>query len=458
MTNTVATAEERQSPSLRSDFVWTFFGNAIYAAGQFATLVVLAKLLPPEMVGRYALGLAIVYPVMMFTNLQLRAVMTSGRRQDISFGNYLGLRLLTTLLAFPIVFAITRILGYDRALTAAVLMVGLAYSIETISDIYWARLQLQDRMSAISKSMMARAVLTVLLLAAATFASRTLLLGILGIAVARLIVLFGYDTRPSVQGLQGREEGFVRREALGPSFDFGLQRELLYLSFPLGIVILLVCLNSSIPNFFIEHAVGEKGVGIFAALGFVLSVGNMAVVSLGQSAFTRLARAHAAGDRRAFSSLLLKLVAFGAVVGAGGILLSKLVGREILTILFRPEYGERAGLLPWIMAAGGVLFMAQFIGFGMTAAGLYKSQVVLNAAANLSLLASCYWLVPRQGLLGAVLGMLISAAVQLVGSVIVLVAGMRKRSVQSRKHAEESDVINMTPVFSEGSSRFNVGD
>jgi hypothetical protein len=57
-----------------------------------------------------------------------------------------------------------------------------------------------------------------------------------------------------------------------------------------------------------------------------------------------------------------------------------------------------------------------------------------------------------------VLGMLISAAVQLVGSVIVLVAGMRKRSVQSRKHAEQSGVINMTPVFSEGSSRFNVGD
>ena len=100
MTNTVAKVQEQQRPSLRSDFVWTFFGNAVYAAGQFATLVVLAKLLPPEMVGRYALGLAVVYPVMMFTNLQLRAVMTSGRRQDISFGNYLGLRLTMTLLAF----------------------------------------------------------------------------------------------------------------------------------------------------------------------------------------------------------------------------------------------------------------------------------------------------------------------------------------------------------------------
>jgi len=106
---------------------------------------------------------------------------------------------------------------------------------------------------------------------------------------------------------------------------------------------------------------------------------------------------------------------------------SKLAGREILTILFRPEYAERADLLPWIMAAGGVLFMAQFLGFGMTAAGYYNSQVILNILANLSLFAACYWLVARQGLLGAIFAMLIAAIVQLTGSALVLVIGMRMR-------------------------------
>ena len=106
-------------------------------------------------------------------------------------------------------------------------------------------------------------------------------------------------------------------------------------------------------------------------------------------------------------------------------IISKLAGREILTILFRPEYAERADLLPWIMAAGSVLFMAQFLGFGMTAAGYYNSQVVLNILANLSLLAACYWLVARRGLLGAFLAMLIAAIVQLAGSVVILVIGLR---------------------------------
>jgi O-antigen/teichoic acid export membrane protein len=195
-------------------------------------------------------------------------------------------------------------------------------------------------------------------------------------------------------------------------------------------------LNASIPNFFIKSALGERDVGIFAALGFLVSVGNMAVVSLGQSAYTRLAKWYTTGNLALFSSLLGKLLAFGAAIGALGMIISELAGREILTILFRPEYAQRADLLPWLMAAGGVLFMAQFLGFGMTAANFYHSQVVLNILANLSLFAACYWLVARQGLLGAIFAMLIAATVQLVGSVVILARGVRSQTLLRAERME----------------------
>jgi O-antigen/teichoic acid export membrane protein len=416
-------SEERKRPTLAADFSWTFVGNAIYAGGQFAVLMLLAKLVQPEMVGQYALGLALVYPVMMFTNLQLRAVMTSDTQQKVGFGHYLGLRMMSTSLALVAVFTITRILRYDWKLTAVVLMVGVAYGVETISDVYYARLQLNDRTAEISKSLIARALLSVLVLAIATYASRNVLWGIAGVAVARAIILFGYDMCERTHGLAAPFKWSSRSDLLAPRFNWGVQRKLAWVSLPLGIVVLLGCLNSSIPNFFIKSALGERDVGIFAAIGFAVSVGNMAVVSLGQSAFTRLARSYAAENYRAFGSLLGKLLAFGAILGVCGMVTSKLAGRQILTILFRPEYAQRADLLPWVMAAGGVLFMAQFLGFGMTAANFYKSQVVLNVAANLSLFISCYWLVARYGLLGAILAMLIAAVVQLAASILVLLGG-----------------------------------
>lgn len=450
--------QQGKRPSLTSDFSWTFIGNAIYAGGQFATLMLLAKLVRPELVGQYALGLAVVYPVMMFTNLQLRAVMSSGSRQNIHFGNYLSLRLLTTSLALVIVFAVTQILRYDWELTTVVLMVGLAYGVETLSDVYYARLQLHDRMAEISKSMMARALLSVLGLAVATFVTRNLLLGVAAIFLARLIVFFGYDIRERTHALSGQSKWFSPNAVLAPRFDPRPIRELLWVSFPLGLVVLLGCLNSSIPAFFIKHALGERDVGIFAAIGFMVSVGNMAVVSLGQSAFTRLARSCAAGDLRAFSSLLGKLLFFGAGIGASGMVISKLAGREILTLMFRPEYAERADLLTWIMAAGGVLFMAQFLGFGLTAANFYHSQVVLNVVANVCLMAACYGLIERRGLLGAILAMLIAAIVQFAGSLTVLLFGLRKHVCLSAKTIAKPNVLGAISVSTERSPALNGGD
>jgi O-antigen/teichoic acid export membrane protein len=455
----IAPAVDRgERPSLTSNFCWTLVGNAVYAGGQFVTLILLAKLLRPQLVGQYALSLAVVYPVMMLTSLQLRSVFTSGSRQQIHFSNYLYLRVLTTSLALLMIFAVTKILGYGRELTAVILLVGLAYAIETFSDVYYARLQRQDRMAEISKSMIARALLSVLGLAGATYLTRSLLWGIASIVLARGIVLIAYDVRVGTQGLSGQPKRSSRNEGLALPFDPKALLELFWVSLPLGVVALLGCLNSSIPNFFIMRALGEREVGIFAAIGFMVSVGNMAVVSLGQAAFTRLTRSWVAGDFGAFHLLLGALLACGAAIGVGGMIVSKFAGREILSFFFRPEYAEWAGLLPWIMVAGGVLFMAQFLGFGLTAASFYRSQVVLNVVANLCLLAACYWLVQRRGLLGAILAMLIGAIVQFAGSVIVLSIGMPRRTNRAEERVEQPDPVRVAPVPAEQSSTLNAGD
>jgi O-antigen/teichoic acid export membrane protein len=249
-------------------------------------------------------------------------------------------------------------------------------------------------------------------------------------------VLFGYDTRERTHILRAQTKWYLLNRELAPRFDANQQRELLWRSLPLGIVVLLTTLNSSIPSFFIKHGIGERDLGIFSALGLTISVGNMAVVSLGQSAFTRLSRAYAGGNLTAFGSLLVVLLTCGAGLGVCGMLISKFAGREILTLLFRPEYAERADLLPWIMAAGAVLFMAQFLGFGMTAAGFYHSQVYLNILANISLVAACHWLVAGKGLLGAILAMLIAAVVQLVASAVILAAAMRTKTNMQREMFE----------------------
>ncbi len=115
-------------------------------------------------------------------------------------------------------------------------------------------------------------------------------------------------------------------------------------------------------------------------------------------------------------------------MGICGMIVSKIAGREILTILFRPEYAEQADLLPWIMVAGGMGYMAQFLGIGMTAARNYKPQIALLILVSLSLSVASYLLVARQGLLGAIFAMSIGSFVQVAGGAVILFTGLRRRS------------------------------
>ncbi len=431
----LAAVQERQTASLGMNFTWTFVGNAVYSGGQWSTLVLLAKLTRPELVGQYALGLAIVLPVLMFTSLQLRSVVTTDVREQIHFGDYLGFRLLSTGLALMIIFAIALKSGYRWQLRVVILMVGLAQAIEVISDIYYARLQLKERLDRVSKSMITRTVLSALGLSFGVYFGHSLLWGIAGVVLARAIVLWGYDIRARTHDLDAQSEGSSRDDVLKPRWNLRVQRELLLLGLPLGIITVLVSLSSTIPRYFIEHALGERALGIFSATAFMFAAGFMAIVSLGQSAFTRLASSYAAGNLAEFRSVLGKLLAIGATFGICGIIVARVSGREILTILFRPEYAEHTDLLVAIMVAAAIQYLAVPMGSAATAARFFKPQIPLLATVVVTSGIASYWLIPFYGLLGAGLAIVVTSIVLLIGEIILLWWVLRHLRPQSETTA-----------------------
>ncbi len=145
--------------SLRWNFSWTFVGNIIYSACQWAMLVVLAKIGNPEMVGQYGLAMAVATPILALSSLQLRAVLTTDVKEKVPFGEYLGFRLTTTVISLLIIGTIPFVMHYRSDSTLVVLIIGLGQAIETLADLYWGRMQFYDHMDRIAKSMIARGVL-----------------------------------------------------------------------------------------------------------------------------------------------------------------------------------------------------------------------------------------------------------------------------------------------------------
>ncbi|MQA31284.1 MAG: oligosaccharide flippase family protein [Luteitalea sp.] len=407
--------------SFGTNISWTLAGNLVYTGCQWGMLVVIAKLGSPELVGQFALGLAVTAPIMMLSNLQLRGVLATDAAEKYAFADYLSLRLLTTALALIAMSGVVAVVGYQRETALVMMAIGLMKALENLSDIAYGFLQHRERMDRVAHSLILRGVSAVVAVWLGVYLTGSLLVGCLGVATAWAVVLITYDLRPARFSTRSHTESrLVVRPHEQLNWNWTRIADLALLAAPLGFVMMLISLNVNIPRYVIQHYSGERSLGIFAAVAYLMIAGTTVVGALGQSASPRLARCYARGDLAGFRRLILRLIAIGGLVGAAGTSLAVFWGHQILGTLFRPEYADAADVLVWMMAAAAIGYVASFLGYGLTAARLFKAQPPLFGTVTAVTTVAALILVPRYGLVGAAWAVLLGTVAQSLGSGLIL--------------------------------------
>jgi O-antigen/teichoic acid export membrane protein len=398
--------------SLRRNFAWTSVGNVVYSACQWGMLVVLAKLGSPEMVGLFAFGLAVTAPVILFSNLHLRALQATDAKESCRFGDYLALRLVTTGLAAAVIGGIA--LANRGDVLPIILAVGLSKAVESLSDVIFGLLQQHERMDRIAKSMILKGLASLPVLGVIVLLTGSASLAVLGAAAASAAVLVFYDVPSALVVLnpsahQSSEDRLAIARGSGPSRFSGFRPRfhgptllrLVWLSMPLGLVMLLISLDANLPRYFIEHCQGERDLGIFAAIAQLATAGIQVIGALAQSASPRLARHYAEGDFRAFRRLLARLGAIGAAMGAAGVVAGLVAGREMLQLFYTADYAAYTGVFLIVMVAAGLNYMATFLGTAIMSTRVF-GRLLLPHLLLTVLTATCAALwIPRLGLAGA---------------------------------------------------------
>jgi O-antigen/teichoic acid export membrane protein len=406
-----------QSRQLTVNFGWTLAGNVTYALSQWGILVALAKLGNPAMVGQFALGLAIAAPVFLFGNLQLRSVLATDARREFAFGEYLATRLAGMALAFVTVLTIA-VSFYGRTDILVILCVAAAKSVDSLSDIVYGLWQQQERMDLIARSLMIRGVAGLVLLAVAVGVTGSIACGAAAMALVWLAVLLGHDLARARAALAAGSFDFP--SLVGTVWRCGKLIGLLRLAFPLGVVMLLLSLNTNIPRYFIERQFGARELGVFAALACMMTAGTLIVGALGQSATARLAAHYAASRMSDYRKLVLALAVTGIALGGAAVVVSVLFGRRLLALMYTDDYAEHADLLVWIMVAAGFSYVASCLGYAITSARRFAIQIVLYGTATAATAVLCAILIPSRGLVGAAQALVAGGAVQVVASVLML--------------------------------------
>jgi O-antigen/teichoic acid export membrane protein len=415
--------------SVRHNFAWTLAGNVTFALCQWAVIVILAKLGDAAMVGRFALALAVAYPITFLAHMQLRVIFVTDLEGKYPAGEMLGLRLLLSALALTVLLVTCKILGYGAETTKVILVVGVAQLVDCISENYFAIVQRAERMDRIARSQMFRSLLSLFAVALAVYFTRSLLWGVTGYVFGRASVLLLYDASHATFTLGGiSEHSSTFLERISPEWSFRKQFGMLWVVLPLGIVSVLGSLNSNMPRYFIEKSFGPAEVGIYSALNYIPAAALMIATALGYAIFARLSKLYFDGDVRGFKIVLGKAVAVCAALGLAGVLGGMVFGRQVLTLLYRPEYAEQLHLLLWLLGVGAVGCVASCLGCAMSAAAQFREQPPLFLVVMGTSFVACYVLIPRFGLRGAAFAALVAMCVQLLGTAIVIHAALVKRA------------------------------
>ena len=392
--------------TIRRNIAWTFFGNAVYAACLWGVISTLTKLGTAADVGRFALASAVAMPVIQLVNLQLRSIVASDSLGKYQPGEYLAVRLALTPVSILFI-ALVAVVGYGGSTTTTILLVALAKSVESIADLYYGFAQSRERLDIVARSMILKGVTSLAAFWAVFRLTRELDYAVAALALAWLASLILFDLPRTGAVIAGRASG--HGWGITPVWNPGSMSGISLLALPMGVVMLLIQLQTTLPRMLLESGRGVEELGIFSALSYLIVVGNTVVVAVSQSSLARLSRAFATGDAGAYRRLVWRLVAVGSGLGLAGVALARLAGAPFIDLIYGPSYAAHPDLFVVLMIAGGVMYVGSLLGAGATAMRAFRVQLLIHGISALLLYVSGRLWIAEHGMLGAAWSLVLSA-------------------------------------------------
>jgi O-antigen/teichoic acid export membrane protein len=385
--------------SLRANFSWAFLGNTIFSFSQWGLIVVLAKLGSPELVGEFALANAITAPIFMFSNMDLVTAQSTDVQNIRTFGDYLGLRSLLSLVSLVFIGVILLFSGYRTEIILMTVIVSLTRFVEAISEVSYGLLQKQERLDLVARSLIIRGLVPLFTITITFYLFDNFL-----IALGTQLIVWG-------GALCFFDLHNVRRwQSAHPRFNSKVLSGLFWLTLPLGIISGLNSLSSQIPRYALEHFGSERDLGIFSAVAALGLVASLFTVSLSRAALPRLSHLYAQQAFSRFVRLLLRLMGLGFLIGVLGVIGAALFGKLFLTLAYTKEYAAHTDVLMITAVNVGVITTFTFVGTALGATRRFAVQQPIHIAKVFAISGACLLLIPSLGAVGAAWATVVGSA------------------------------------------------
>lgn len=397
--------------SFKKNVSATFAGNVVFAISQWILLILLAKLGGEQILGVYALALAVVSPVFALTNMNLRAVQATDAEETVNFESYYKFRYISSICAILVCFLIA-VVVYGNKLDICLAIVCLSFYkyFESKSDLVHGFFQGQERMDLIAQSIMIRGVGNILIIATVYYITQNLVLS-LAISILKSWVVYYFVDKKNYLCL------YQKRDYVDKKMS-----DIFLISWPLGLVVFANTLNLNIPRYVIAHYYDETMVGIFASISYFIVAGATLVNAIGQSAVPRLAKLGIT-NMLAFKNLSRQIFLLIFLVGITGVLIAHYFGDWILRLVYTDAISNYNSLFIQIMMSGVAVYSSVAIGCSLTALRDFRLQGFFSIINIIIMTFTSLFLISSYGLAGA------AAAIGITHLVKMFIAWLRMRFI-----------------------------
>ncbi len=429
-----------QKLSLKANFSWALIGNFIDGFCQWGILVVIVKMGTPEMVGAFALGIAVCAPIMNFALLDLRTVQATDTRDDFLFSSYINLSTITATTGLIIIIGITLgFYNYGNNLSV-IIFLGLFKLMENISMTYYGLFQKNEKMNYIAISLIVKGFLSLLMVILIMYFYRSIVFATLSLAFSWGLVMLLYDKKIADRILSRTEypdgkschnysetKKIITKSYMEPA----ILKKLFLLSLPLGFALLIASLNANIPRYFVERFLNLRDLGIFTAMVYLAAIGIRFVMSLMQAFMPRLAKYFNTLKKKEFYNLYIKQLIIVVTTGLASLLLVALFGKQLVAIIYTAEYVGYSDILIWVMIFAFFEYMCIFLRNIMIISRLLKTDMAIRCVSLFILVLMCAIFIPTKGLFGAIIAMVSYSITCFVGSAVINFIIIRKFKTRS---------------------------
>lgn len=387
--------------NVSANIIWNTAGSLVYFACQWLLNVLVVRFSDDfTNAGILSLSMSISGIFYVISLFNVRNYQASDSDGIFSSEDYVFHRILTCLFSFILCVSFVLINGYNLITALSIIAFMIFKVVEAMADVFHGEAQKIWRLDIAGKSSILRGILLVLVFSAALILSDSLPLSLFLMSVTAIIPLIFYDCL-SLKKLINLRLRFNKSQIIRltkiciPMVGYGL------------------CINSIIPlaKYFIDFYHGEDVLGPYATVSAV-AVLIQTMVSL---IFTPLIGVfnenHRANDKKAMTSLLLKLVAFLIAITLLAMLLVLLIGEPVMSLVFGKEIIPYVYLLYPTIIASALTALVWLLGMILVVMRSMASLICGAFIGTAFSLVICILIIPSAPYFGANLAIILSFAV-----------------------------------------------